>query len=252
MRLRTIQVVVLSLLVIGVSQSAEAQRRGGRGFGRGPFTPSLNDTAVRLASDEAVQKEIKADEDQVKKLADLAEEIAEARGAAFGNFRGFRDLSEEERDKRLAEAREKMAKASAEEVKKAQAILKPEQFQRLKEIAFQVVTQRGTSSVFQIDEFVKAAKVTDEQKEKVQKLNGELRAEAEKVSDNRREQFAWLREEGAKKYEPKFAAILTDEQNAVVKKMKGAEFDVSKIQFGRGRGGRPGGGRRPQRPNSDQ
>jgi hypothetical protein len=194
MRLRTIQVSMLSLLVLGLYQTAEAQRGRGPGFGRGFGSSSLEDTAVRLASIEAVQKEIKAEEEQVKKLEVLATENREAAQGIFSGFQGLQDLSEEERDKKIAEAREKMAKASAENTKKAKEILNPEQLQRLKEIAFQQATQGSVAGAFRIDEFAKSAKITDEQKEKAEQLNEELRAEAEKTSDNRREQFTWLRQ----------------------------------------------------------
>lgn len=252
-----------SLLVAAICglQSADAQNRqfrGGFGFGFG----SLESSAVQLATMEPMKAEVKLDDEQVKKLEALSNELSESRRGLFSRD-AFEGLSEEERDKKRAEIGEKMQALTEANTKKAKEILKPEQLKRLMEIAFQQRVQNGIAGVFRIDEFVKAANVSEDQQKQAEELNEALRKEAAEKSDDRREQFVWIREEGAKKYEPKFEAILTADQKKVMADMKGKEYDVASLpsRFGnRGqRGGRPGGdagrpgGRpeRPQRPGSD-
>lgn len=250
-----------SLLVAAICglQSADAQNRpfrGGFGFGFG----SLESSAVQLATLEPMKAEVKLDDEQVKKLEALSDELSESRRGLFSRD-AFEGLSEEERDKKRAEIGEKVQALTEANTKKAKEILKPEQLKRLMEIAFQQRVQNGVAGVFQIDEFVKAAKVTEEQQKKAEELNAELRKESEEQSDDRREQFTWLFGEGNRKYAPRFEALLTDEQKKVLADMKGKEYDVASLrpQFRNRGGGRPGGdagrpgGRpeRPQRPGSD-
>jgi hypothetical protein len=251
------RIIKYSLLVAAIYglHSAEAQNRQFRGgFGFGFY--SLESSAVRLASMEPMKAEVKLDEEQVKKLADLEAEYRESTQGLFSRD-AFQGLSEEERDKKLAEIREKRESLTEANTKKAKEVLKPEQMKRLLEIAFQQQIQNGISGVFRVDEFIKEAKVTEDQQKKAEDLSDALRKEAAEKSDDRREQFAWIREEGAKKYEPKFEAILTAEQKTVLARMKGKEYDVASLrpQFGNRsqRGGRPGGdagrpGGRPERP----
>jgi predicted transcriptional regulator len=243
-------------------QSVEAQnRRFGGGAGFGFAGGSLESSAVQIALLDPVKTEVKLDDEQARKLQQLADELRESTQGLFSR-EDFAGLSGEERTRKMREVGEKRRSLADANAKKAQEVLKPEQWTRLKEIAFQQRLQGGIAAAFRVDEFVEAAKVTDDQKEKVEELTQALRREAEQQSDNRGEQFTWISREGNQKYAPKFEALLTDEQKTVLANMKGKEFDVAQLRPQRGgarqggqrarpggQGTRPGGqGGRPQRP----
>jgi Spy/CpxP family protein refolding chaperone len=190
-----------------VSGAAMAQAPFGGGFGRGG--------SGMLLSQESVRKELKVDEEQIKKLDDLSAKMRESFQEAFG-------LEEEARNKKIQELMQENEKAIA-------GILKPDQAKRLKQISYQ---QRGTSA-FLDPEVAKALSFSDEQKESIQKINEDTFAEM-------RELFAGGApdEEGRKKIQAlrtaaseKSLKLLSDEQKAKWKELQGEPFK-GEIRFG--------------------
>ncbi len=243
---RRISLVVVAVAVLSVaachSAYAQGQRgrggRGGAGFGRG------GDVAT-LAGIEAVQKEIKADADQVAAIDALREDMRGARGQRGGQ----QNLSREERQQ-LAQQREERAKAAREKIA---GILKPEQMARLEQISLQV---RNTQALADEDVAAKL-KLSGDQKEKVaaaiQESNDKMQAQMRELFQGgdraaMREKMAELRKEASESV----LAHLTAEQKEQFEAMKGEPFEMPAGGFGRGGGGRRGqGGQgqgRPGRP----
>jgi hypothetical protein len=232
---------MLVLAMVTGLQSAEAQYR--------PILerPILSDwlewNAVRLATLDAVKSEINLEDEQLQKLNALKDELQES-------FRELvspalpKGLSVEEQDQRIAEIFKKMRTIAEPNTQQAVKILKPEQLKRLKEIAFQQRIQWNLSNALFIDEYIKAANVTEQQQQKAEELNKELYNESGQHGDDRHAQYFWRIREGYKKYAPKFEAILTEDQMTVISEMKGQEFDLTELrpQARRGPQVRRGGG----------
>lgn len=229
---RRISLVIMAVAVLSVSVChstyAQGQRgRGGRGagFGRG------GDVAT-LAGIEAVQKEIKASDEQVAAIAALREESRGARGQRGGQ----QNLSREERQQ-LAQERAKAAR------EKIAGILKPEQMARLEQISLQVRNAQALA-----DQAVAAKlKLSDDQKEKVaaaiQESSDKMRAQMRELFQGgdrgaMREKMAELRKEASESV----LAHLTADQKEQFEAMKGEPFEMPAVGFGRGGGG----GRRGQ------
>jgi Spy/CpxP family protein refolding chaperone len=180
---------------------AQRQRqRGGFGFFRGG-------SELMLLRQKSVQDELKVTEDQVKKVTELAEK---QRGA-FGELR---NLSREERQKKIEERSKENAKALAE-------ILKPEQVKRLKQISLQ---QQGARAINN-PEVATALNLTAEQKEKVKSIGEEAAKEMRELfqggnREEARKEMADLR----KSTEEKVQGVLTTEQKAKLKELQGEPF----------------------------
>jgi hypothetical protein len=186
---------------------------------------------------EAVQKEIEALPDQLEAVQKLQEELQADRPAAVD----WRNLSEDERTKAMADMRERMTKQAATAKAKLGEILLPPQMTRLEQIALQ---QRGIQALS--DEEV-AAKLglSAAQKEKIASVSEENRTgmrermQAIMQGGNRetmREEMTKLRTE----MDGKVLAVLTSAQKAKFEEMKGEAFEMPAPAFG-GRGGQPGG-----------
>src|SRR5262249_14827264 len=135
---------------------AQAQRPGGgRGFGFGPGG-GLGAGAALLANT-SVQKELKADDAQAKKLTALAEELM---GKTREQFQKLQDLSQDERQAKLRERNQVMG---AEVRKGLEEILKPEQIRRYQQIQLQ---QMGILSAPQMPRVQEALNLTDDQRSK--------------------------------------------------------------------------------------
>jgi Spy/CpxP family protein refolding chaperone len=189
-----------------------------------------------LLRDENVQKDLELVDEQKTKLTALAEKVRDDMRAQFQgfDFGSFRDLSEEERDKRFAEMREKSQKVVASAQSELDQILLPHQKERLKQIVVQSQLRRqDTSDALSSGALAEQLGITDEQKEK-------LRAKQEEVQASIREKFEKIRQEA----QNELFSVLTPEQQAKLKAMIGNPITFSPPQFGFGGGGPggPGGG----------
>jgi len=234
------------MLALCVGSVALAQPgRGGFGM-RGGFGGGNN--LLYLAMNEAVQKEIEVVDDQKAEINKLSEEIRGQRQQ--GERPNFREMSEEDREKYIAQMRERSAKEAKTANAKLEEILLEHQMKRLKEIALQ---QRGTSALTD-PEVAKELKITDAQKKKLEEVST---ANRESMGTRMRELFQGGNREGIrekmqemrKEADGKVLAVLTGEQKKKFEEMKGEAFEMPRRTFTRG-GGRRGGGR-PQRPASD-
>ncbi|MGI8977734.1 MAG: hypothetical protein ACR2FY_00765 [Pirellulaceae bacterium] len=221
-------------LVLTTSLSAQG-RRGGFGGRRGVTGPLM------LLASEAVQKEVGITEDQKAKLATLREEFTKedekVRTDAGVTGGGDANITEEQRTK-LAEARMKVARAFAPKVKET---LKPEQLERVQQIAFQYAGPNAYTDAG----VVKALDLTKEQQEKIGTTNKDFQEKMQALfagggGGGNREAFTKLRDEQS----ADLAKVLTKEQSDKWTALKGKAFDVTTIQLG---GGRPGGKGRPEK-----
>ncbi len=185
-----------------------------------------------------VQEELKITDEQKTKLQALAEKLgAEMRE----RFAGFRDLSDEERQKRMEEMQAEGAKRLEEVRKQVAEILKPEQVKRLRQIELQ---QQGVRALERA-EVAEELGITDAQKADMQKVREEIEAKMQAMREERRGQqgppseermaeFRKMREEA----EAKVMAVLTDAQKQKLRDMMGEPFEMPPMEFGRGPGGR--------------
>jgi hypothetical protein len=167
----------------------------------------------------------------------------------FSGMRGFRDLSEQEREARMAEARESGEKLAKKVEQKLSEILRREQFQRLKQIELQ---QDGVRALTR-DDIVQALGVSEEQQQELQSIGEEAREKATELFRGGRdmdfEERREKREELQQWLEKKSMGVLSSEQKTKLKQIMGEPFELERPQFegfGRGMFGRgdAGGGRR--------
>jgi Spy/CpxP family protein refolding chaperone len=205
-------VMVIAVAVVAVTApAARAQRGGGGGMG-----------AAFLLGQKSVQEELKLSEDQIAKVKDFQQKRQEARG-------GLRDLSQEERQKKMEELNKADAKAVAE-------ILKPEQMTRLKQIAWQ---QRGAGALSD-PELVGTLGLSAEQKDKIKSIAEESQKQMRELfqpggdRDEAQKKMAELR----KSTNDKLMEVLTPEQKTKYKEALGEPFKGEIVRPARNRGNR--------------
>src|SRR5262249_6799619 len=120
-----------------------------------------------LLMNKSVQEELKLDEDQVKKIGKVVEEVM---AKHQGEFAGLRDLEPEQRREKMQEVTKKV---SEDAQKHLTGILKPEQEKRFKQIELQL---RGIEA-FMDPEVQTALKLADDQKEKIKTIGDDARKE---------------------------------------------------------------------------
>lgn len=210
------KIVSTTLLGLGllalVAGPAPAQGPG-RGFAARMGTYS------GLLGNESVQKELKLDEKQIEKSKDLDEKINEQRREKF------QDLQDLEGQERFAKMQEIGRELNASALKQAGEFLKPEQVERLKQIAYQV---RGPQS-FSEPEVAKKLHITDAQKAEIQEIQREsfqeMRSIFQDAGDDREaamKKIDELRKQTLSKIEGK----LNDEQRKSWKELLGNHFDI--------------------------
>ena len=226
-----VAVAALALLVDVQMANAQGRRGGGMGM-RGP--QGVND--IYVASQEAAQKEVSIKPDQKEKLHDLSqdvrEEVMQAMQASGLSFQGLQDLSQEERQKKMAEMGAKMAEVSKtvneKFAPKLAEILDKTQAKRIHEIAIQLA---GAQAL--LDAGVqKDLKVTADQKEKLNAIHKDFAkqiAELPRGAERQTKMHELNEEQLAKSTE-----VLTKDQQAEFTSLKGKPFDVKSLQPQRG------------------
>jgi hypothetical protein len=245
--------------------NAQERGRGGRGQGRGGFGGGFGGGLggggpLALLAIEEVQKELKITDEQKKQIETLA---SEQRGAGFGGAGGgqggnFRDLSPEERQKRIEEFR-KQAEARAKEVdEKIKGILNADQSERLGELRL----QREGINAFNRSEVADKLGLSKEQREKIAKLLEDARpgfgrgggfgagggrgGAGRGASEEERAKAIQEARERREKLSADVLGVLNDGQKAAWEEMQGKKFDFPEPQRRGGRGGRD---RQPQAQN---
>ncbi len=245
-------VAMVAVLTALMAVPAMAQRPGGGGprFGGGGFGRG-GGGYIGLLSVEEVRKEIELLDDQwtqIQKIGEDARNAAQQSGQGFDR-EAFAQLSEEERNKRIAEMTEQFQKRTNETNAKVKEVLLPHQTERLDQLALQ---QRGVRALADA-EVAGKLQLTEDQKKKLQAIQDEESERRRAAFENRGEggrpnfNFEEMRAQ-AEKVEQDMLAVLNDQQKKSFDEMKGKPFTFPQPQFGRGgnRGNREGGRTRPE------
>ena len=233
--------IALPMLAVCVMAGnvAFAQGRGGGRGGAGGMMRMFTSVPALIGREE-VQKELKVTDEQKTKIKAITDE-AQAAGRQGGGGANFQNMSEEERQKFFAD----MQKRTEETTVKVNAVLTPEQTNRLKQIRLWAL---GPSAMTD-DDTAKELALTGDQKELLKTINDESGKKTGEIDggfrgadeENRKKLTAELAEI-RKDTEAECMAVLTDEQKAQFMNMKGEKFDLP-MGLGRGgpgRRGRPG------------
>lgn len=246
---------LVACTLVGAAHAQAPGGQGGRGRG-GPGGPGGGfggrgggTSLISLASNEAVQKDLGINDvikDAIKEINDAYTDESRKQREAGGNaFANFQEMSEEERAKameKFAAQRTALIAKFAPELKDA---LTAEQFKRLKEIHVQAMRDQAYTDA----DVVKALALKKEQTDKIAEINKDFATKSREAfqpggGGGERPDFNALRtkaEEMGKARDGKLSDVLTKDQQAKLKELKGKEFDVAQLQQ-RGFGGPPGGG----------
>jgi len=179
-----------------------------------------------LLMNPAVVKELELTKDQQAKIRELGEQIRERMQE---QFRGFRDLSPEEREARFREMREKMEAQVKEIQDQVNQILLPHQVKRLDQIGVQMRARMGgggLGGLIDDPETVKKLGLSEDQLNKLRQIR-----------DEARERLRTLPQQIQKEAEEKAMQVLTEQQKQMLQDLMGERFE---IPFGFGPWG-PGG-----------
>lgn len=243
----------------GQQRGGGGQQRGGFGGQRGGTQRTPTITRAMLLGNEDVQRELEIGDGQAAVIDAAIEAYNESKSESRPDFSKIQDMSEEERAEFFAKMTKEREKLTKETDTTLNALLEPEQVERLDQIVFQIKTKGNLLALMKSDEEVKKAlKVTDEQiakmeeaskagEEAMSKMREEMRAAFS--GGGERPDFTEMRtkmEAVQKEGTNKMMAVFTDEQKARMKEMKGDEFefDMRSLMRGGGRGGQGGGGGR--------
>lgn len=221
--------IVTVLLFVSV-QEVHAQRRGGMGMMGGQGVNPLG-----LVGNAAVQKDLGVSEDKAEKLKDIAgdvrQEVQEEIQGAGIDFGGLRDLQGEEREKKMAEIRTKMAevqKTVADKfMPKVAEILDKTQLTRLRQIAIQ---QAGPSALKDAG-VVKDLGLSKDQQDKIAAIQKDFSGKLRDVP--RAERFAKMQELQGEEL-AKATEVLSKDQQAKFTELKGKAFDLKALRPARG------------------
>jgi len=264
-----VMLLSVSVLVAQEEKKADGQGRNRQGGGRGGFGggfggPRLGGV-LSLITNEAVQKDLAVDADTTAKLKKVSDDARAEATAGAGQFdrNAFQGLSDDERRAKFAELQKKgeedRAKILAKYQPQLKEILNETQYTRLQQIYW----QSNLSAALADPEVIKAIDLTKEQQDKIAAVGKDYDEKQRGMFGGGRggaggggaaggaggfqEAMAKM-EELRKERETKTTDVLNAEQKEKFAKLKGKEFDTSKLRpaFGGGRGGRPGGaGGRP-------
>jgi hypothetical protein len=235
-----------TLLTVGVAvllaaplfaQNQPGGRRG-QGGGRGGFGGG---GIAFLLNNKSVQEELKLSEDDSKKAKDVADEVAKKHA---DDTKGLDRMKEEDRAK-LAEIRQTIAK---EELTAVNAVLKPDQAKRLKEIMLQQSLRTAGPAGLLTGDIGTALKLNDEQKEKIKTIGDDFSKERQQVMqeaglggrrggggggggggrpDPAKRDEAMKKVEGLNKESmTKAVALLSADQKKTLDDLKGATFEM--------------------------
>ena len=205
---KSVAVALAATLVL--ASGALAQRGGGRGgFGGG------RGGGMAILRYPEVQTELKLTSEQKTKAAALADKLQEERR---GQGQGLRDLSPEERQKRLAEMR-------ASENKQLAEILNADQMKRYRQLQL----QRTGMMALAEPETSDALKLTADQKTKVQEILAAQMAEQRSLFQDGggggdRQAMMEKMQALRKQTDEKLAALLTADQKTKWAELVGAPF----------------------------
>ncbi len=233
-------------MMFAAMTSADAQPggrggRGGFGFGGGG-----RGGPAALISMPEVQKELAITDDQKTLINEMQEDLR-GQGGQRPDFGSFRDMSEAEREKAMAEMRKRGEERNKQAEDALKVILSDTQFARYNELQIQ---RQGLMALTRPDVSEKLA-LSKEQTDKIESLREAARPERGQFGGGRRPEgqpegerpdFRAMMEqarERQQKLEADTLAVLTPEQKTKWEQMQGKKFDFPQPSFG----GRDGGGR---------
>ncbi|MFM9067533.1 MAG: hypothetical protein ACKOUR_09420, partial [Planctomycetota bacterium] len=161
-------VLAWSLTVVPVS----AQGRGGPGMGM--MRGGAGGGVLMLALAEPVQKELGLSPEAIEKVQKVSTSAREELQAAMAGFAqgGFQNLSDEQRQEMMTKMQDTNRKMQEKYLPKMQEVLTPEQFQRLKQIGWQMAGAGALSD----PEVAKELKISSEQTAAAKKVGDEFSA----------------------------------------------------------------------------
>ncbi|HSQ57018.1 MAG TPA: Spy/CpxP family protein refolding chaperone, partial [Gemmata sp.] len=214
------------------------------GFGGGVNT---------LVTQKAVQEDIKATPDQIKKIDEWKVSFQEKANEIRQEM--FKDVEKEDFPKKFQEVSVAIDDAAYKELGD---VLKKDQIARLKQIR----TQQMGLNAFANKDVASALKLTDAQKASVQGITGDFNKESREIMteagfggfggkgggkggkgnfDIEKFQEAQKKVQKAQKeYMTKMMDVLDDSQKKTWKELTGETFDLTKLNFGGGFGGKKG------------
>ncbi len=236
--LTTLLALVLSLMI-----APNVLAQGGRGFGRGG---GMMGGGLSLLGIPEVQKELKMTPEQIEKAKTKQADMRQVMMEIFQQAGDFRQLSPEDRQKVTEKMQAAQKKAIGE-------VLNADQQKRMNQLELQ---QQGTRA-FGRKEVAESLKITDEQKEQLQKVQEAQQVamreamqgiDFQNMTDEDRTKMRTTMEANQKATTEKSMAVLTEEQKKKWKEMTGEPFKFPPM--GPGGFGGPGGGQR--RPRNQQ
>jgi Spy/CpxP family protein refolding chaperone len=250
LRLRTVCLAAVALAAAGffvgrmlvAQDSSDKAKRPGRSAG------AYGLGKLALLKVKEVQKDLQLTDAQRETLDKFATDM---QSQVRTQFEGLRDLSQEERQAKMAELRTKMQDREKEVQKKLDEVLNTQQRERLAQIELQA----RRVSMFAQKEVAEGLELTDEQKQKLTDLVEKIRTEMRDARNADEETRAKLKKMVDESMD-KAKEILTSEQREKLDKMLGKKLDIDMSQLGLGgfggRGGRRGQGRGPTDRSSDK
>jgi hypothetical protein len=226
--------IVTVLLLASMVQQAHAQNRRGGGMGMG-MGQGVN--PLGLVGNTAVQKDLGVTEDKADKLKDIAGDVRqemqeEIQGSGI-DVRAAFELQGEEREKKMAEIRTKMAEIQKtvgdKFLPKVAEILDKTQMTRLREIAI----QQAGSSALKDAAVAKDLGLSKEQQDKIATIDKEFSGKLQGLPrEERMTKGQELRDEQL----AKTTEVLSKDQQAKFTELKGKPFDLKSLRpTGRGR-----------------
>ncbi len=228
-----------SLVCFGFAQERQGgDQGGGQGRGRGGFGQGMMrggfgqgaGSSLMLLRRTDVQEDLKLTDDQKAKLLEIQQSMR-------SRFTGGAGSGEQADRQAMRKQREE---AMAEIAKSVDAVLTPEQRQRLKEIAIQLMGNRWVLN----KENAKTLGITVEQQQKLDGLQESLRManqgvqERQRSGEIERDVARGIMEKNNDHLNVEIAKVLTDAQKAKLKELGGRHFEAKPQE----RGGRRGGG----------
>ena len=214
-RLQSLLVVVLAFaLAAAFADQAQAQ---GRGWSRGSL--------LGLLAVEQVQKELKLDDEAVAKVGKLREKIREELTEPYSAARKIED-----REKRFAKYAELRDQGDRKAREGLRDVLVREQMMRLYQIRMQV---RAVVNSLENRFVARRLELTDEQKEKLAKINKDARAKRSELFSGLRDASDEQRREAFEKFRnlrtetgEQALGLLTAEQKKAFEDMKGEKIEL--------------------------
>lgn len=224
---RTLLGGLFLLLAASTVSAQQAPPRGPGGFNRGfGFRRDAAASPETLLAMPEVRKELVSSDEQNKQIDNAITELQGQMRSLFGNFRELQSAAEEDREKQLAEAGEKLQEARRNFVEKIATILDQKQLARFSQLRL----QREGIVALNRSEVAEQLGLSAQQKEKLQTIQEDARKAGagagnfQEMSDDERRKFFSEMQDRRRKTEAEMLAVLMADQQNKLTELKGAEF----------------------------